>query len=74
MGARQRPFYRIVVMDSRAPRDGRPIEEIGHYSVVLPTKDRVTIALDRVKYWVERGAKMSETVRRLVARASQESQ
>ena len=65
MGARKRPAYRVVVMDSRSPRDGRPIEEIGYYSAVLPSKDQVRIAKDRVEYWMRNGAQMSDTVKRL---------
>lgn len=67
-GSRKRPFYRIVVMDSRAPRDGRPIEEVGHYSPVLPTEQCVTVALDRIEYWRGQGAQMTETVRSLIKR------
>ena len=65
MGVRKRPAYRVVVMDSRSPRDGRAIEEIGYYSAVLPSKDQVCIAKDRVEYWMRNGAQMSDTVKRL---------
>lgn len=60
--------------DSRTPRDGRPIEEIGHYSPVLPNEPRVMIALDRVEYWLGQGAELTETVRSLVKRVKKDAQ
>lgn len=69
-GSKRRPFYRIVVMDSRAPRDGRPIEEVGRYSPVMPVEQCVTVALDRIEYWKGHGAQMTETVRSLLKRAA----
>jgi len=73
IGTRKRPFYRIVVMDSRTAPNGRPIEEIGHSSAVLPVKDQVHIMHDRVDYWCSKGAKVSETVRRLIKRAPRDN-
>lgn len=68
MGAKKRPFYRLVVADSRAPRDGRFIEIIGHYN---PIVDPVELVVDREKAadWLRKGAKPSETVRRLFKQA-----
>jgi small subunit ribosomal protein S16 len=68
MGAKKAPFYRVVVADSRSPRDGRFIEEIGYYD---PTKEPAVIKIDeeRAKYWVGTGAQPSETVRFLLAKA-----
>lgn len=68
MGAKKQPFYRVVVADSRSPRDGRFIEEIGYYN---PTTDPTTIQIkeDRARHWMARGAQPSETVRTLFARA-----
>ena len=68
MGAKKAPFYRVVVADSRSPRDGRFIEEIGYYN---PTKTPVVINIDeeRAKYWVKTGAQPSETVKALLVKA-----
>jgi len=68
MGAKKRPFYRVVVADSRSPRDGRFIEEIGYYN---PTTDPKTIKIDREKAekWLSQGAQPSETVKSLLAQA-----
>ncbi len=65
MGAKKKPFYRIVVADSRTPRDGRFIEEIGYYN---PLRDPAEINVDaeRVKYWISQGAQPSDTVRALL--------
>lgn len=64
MGAKKRPFYRVVVADSRAPRDGRFIEIIGHYN---PIADPVELVVDKekAKDWLEKGAQPSDTVKRL---------
>ncbi|MGL9717487.1 MAG: 30S ribosomal protein S16 [Wolbachia sp.] len=63
-GAKKRPFYRIVVADSRAPRDGRFIERIGQYDPMLPkdNKNRIVIKADRLKYWLNVGAQATERV------------
>jgi small subunit ribosomal protein S16 len=65
-GARQRPSYRIVAIDSRAPRQGRPIDVLGTYD----PKGEGTFSLreDAVQRWIERGAQMSETVASLLRR------
>ncbi len=65
MGSKKRPFYRIVVADSRSPRDGRFIEEIGTYNP-METPFRITLKEDRFKYWLRTGAIPSETVRSLL--------
>ncbi len=61
MGAKKRPFYRVVVVDSRSPRDGKFIERVGYYN---PLKDPAEIKLDeeKVRKWLERGAQPTETV------------
>jgi|SRR5579875_3405456 small subunit ribosomal protein S16 len=66
MGAKKQPTYRFVVADSRAPRDGRFIEILGHYN---PRTTPKTVEVDeaRVKEWLAKGAQPSETVRRLLA-------
>jgi len=68
LGAKKAPFYRVVVADSRSPRDGRFIEEIGYYD---PTKDPAVIKIDeeRAKYWIGTGAQPSDTVKALLVKA-----
>jgi small subunit ribosomal protein S16 len=68
MGAKKRPFYRIVVADSRSPRDGRFIEEIGIYN---PTTDPSVFEVneEKVKDWLKKGAQPSETVKTLLKKA-----
>lgn len=66
-GARNRPFYNIVVADSRHPRDGRFIERIGFYNPVAAEKEEgFRIALDRLTYWQSKGAQASDAVLKLV--------
>ncbi|AJA48140.1 30S ribosomal protein S16 [Clostridium pasteurianum DSM 525 = ATCC 6013] len=67
MGAKKAPFYRIVVADSRSPRDGRFIEEIGYYN---PTTEPITVKVDsdKVAEWMKNGAQPSETVKRLLTK------
>lgn len=64
MGANKKPFYRVIVADSRAPRDGKFIEEIGNYN---PLTDPATINIDgeKAKKWLGNGAQPTETVRAL---------
>ena len=68
MGAKSAPFYRVVVADSRYPRDGRFIEEIGTYD---PCKDPAEIKIDveRAEAWIKTGAQPTETVRGLLKKA-----
>ncbi len=68
MGAKKKPFYRIVVADSRSPRDGRFIEEIGYYD---PLKNPAEVNIDDEKAikWLKNGAQPSETVRALLNKA-----
>jgi small subunit ribosomal protein S16 len=67
MGSKKRPFFRVVVTDSRVARDSRFVEILGHYNPRLkPAK--VEINRERIDYWVKQGAKMSDTVRTLVKR------
>ena len=67
-GAKKRPFYRIVAADSRSPRDGRIIEQLGYYNPVSEP-DELKVDLDRVDYWLSTGAQPSETVASLIKRA-----
>ena len=64
-GAKKRPFYRIVVADSEKPRDGRFLEIVGTYDP-LPDPVKVTLKEERVQYWMDQGAKPSDTVRMLL--------
>lgn len=64
MGAKKNPFYRIVVADSRAPRDGRFIEELGYYDPLTEPKT-VKVDAERVNKWISNGAKPTDTVDRL---------
>lgn len=68
MGKKKQPHYRIVVADSRSPRDGRFVENLGYYNPI-PDPARVVVDLDRVDYWLGEGAIMSATVGNLVTKA-----
>jgi small subunit ribosomal protein S16 len=70
-GAKKRPYYHIVVADSRSPRDGRFIERVGHYNPMLPADhaDRVKLVDDRVKHWVGQGAVATERVAKFLGHA-----
>ncbi len=65
MGAKKAPFYRIVVADSRSPRDGRFIEQVGYYD---PTKEPAVVKVDEeiAKKWLSTGAQPSDTVKKLL--------
>ena len=67
VGTTKRPFYRVVVMESHAPRDGRFVESLGHYN---PRTEPETVQVDheRVAHWIGKGARPSDTVRTLLAR------
>ena len=69
-GTKKRPFYTIVVADSRSPRDGRFIEKVGTYNpmVIQEHPDRQHLNEERIKYWLSVGAQPSERVQRLLAR------
>ena len=68
MGAKKAPFYRVVVADSRFPRDGRFIEEIGYYD---PTKEPPVIKIDadKVQQWISNGAQPTDTVKALLKKS-----
>ena len=70
-GAKNRPYYRVVVADSRMPRDGRYIERVGSYNPMLEHGDenRLVIREDRVKHWLSVGAQATDRVQRLLAQA-----
>ena len=68
VGAKNAPYYRIVVADSRSPRDGKCIEELGSYQP-LKKGDNFKLNLDRAKYWVSKGAQPSDTVASFIKKA-----
>ena len=65
MGAKKAPYYRIVVADSRSPRDGRFIEEIGVYDP-MADGEKIKVDMERAKYWISNGAQPTDTVRGLL--------
>ena len=65
-GAKARPFYRIVIMDTRAPRDSRTIDEIGLYHPIETEEKQIRIDEEKAKLWLSRGAQPSDTVRSLL--------
>jgi small subunit ribosomal protein S16 len=71
-GAKNRPYYKVVVADSRSPRDGKFIEIIGTYDPKKPGNNS-TIKLDRAEYWVSKGAQPSDTVRSLIKKSKKQA-
>ena len=69
MGAKKAPFYRIVVADSRYPRDGRFIEEIGYYNPITEPAE-IKIDADKAKKWIANGAQPTETVKSLLKKSN----
>ena len=67
-GAKKRPIYKVVVADSRFPRDGRFIEKLGFYNPLLPKskKERIKIDIERIKHWISKGARPTLRVSRLL--------
>ena len=68
LGAKKAPFYRVIVADSRSPRDGRFIEEIGYYNP-LTTPAEIKIDADKAKKWLNTGAQPTETVKALLKKS-----
>ena len=65
-GTKKRPYYRIVVMDKRAPRDGKTIEEVGYYHPIEAEDKQILLSEDKVKAWLQNGAIVSDTVRKIL--------
>ncbi len=65
-GTKKRPYYRIVVIDKRAPRDGKTIEEVGFYHPIEVEDKQLHVKEERVREWLENGATPSDTVKRLL--------
>ncbi|MFC7291818.1 30S ribosomal protein S16 [Hirschia litorea] len=70
-GTKKRPYYRVVIADSRSPRDGRFIEKVGHYNPLLSKDDenRVGLEVDKIKEWLAKGALPTERVARFLSEA-----
>jgi len=70
-GVRKRPVYKIVIADSRYPRDGKFIEKVGSYNPLLPKdkKERIKIEAERIKYWIRKGAQPTLRVSRILGEA-----
>ncbi|MGD9018331.1 MAG: 30S ribosomal protein S16 [Desulfobacterales bacterium] len=71
-GAKKRPFYRIVVADSEAPRDGRFLETVGTYNPLYDPAE-VNIKSDRIQYWIDKGAIPTDTVKSLIRKEDKPS-
>lgn len=65
-GTKKRPYYRIVVVDSRTPRDGRTLEEVGLYHPIEKEEAQITFNSERIREWINKGARATNTVRRLL--------
>ncbi len=65
-GTKKRPYYRIVVMDSRAPRDGRTLDEVGLYHPIEAEGKQVVLKEDKIKEWLVKGAQPTATVKKLL--------
>ncbi|MCQ2604624.1 MAG: 30S ribosomal protein S16 [Spirochaetia bacterium] len=65
-GTKKRVYYRMVVIDSRAPRDGRTLEEVGQFHPVEAEDKQVVLNVDRIKEWIGKGALPSQTVKKLL--------
>jgi small subunit ribosomal protein S16 len=70
-GVRKRPVYKIVIADSRFPRDGRFVEKVGSFNPLLPKdqKERIKVEAERIKYWISKGAKPTLRVSRILGEA-----
>jgi len=67
-GTKKRPYYRIVVVDKRAPRDGKTIEELGFYHPIEAEEKQISFDEAKVRDWVDKGAQVSDTVRGILNR------
>ena len=65
-GTKKRPYYRIVVIDSKAPRDGKTIEEVGYYHPIEAEDKQIVFDAEKVRAWVDKGAIVSDTVRSIL--------
>jgi len=65
-GTSKRPYYRIVVIDNRAPRDGKTIEEVGYYHPIEVEDKQIAFDAEKVRAWIDKGATVSDTVRSIL--------
>jgi small subunit ribosomal protein S16 len=65
-GTKRRPFYRVVVMDSRAPRDGRTLDEVGLYHPIETEDAQTKLDEEKIKSWLDKGAQPTDTVRKIL--------
>ena len=65
-GTKKRPYYRLVVMDKDAPRDGRALEEVGYYHPIEAEEKQLHLKEDKIKEWIKKGARPTATVKRLL--------
>ena len=69
-GTKKRPYYRIVVMDIRAPRDGKTIEELGYYHPIETEDKQIKLNQEKAKDWLKKGATVTDTVHRIFNRVN----
>jgi len=69
-GTKKRPYYRIVVVDNRAPRDGKTIEELGYYHPIEAPEKQISFDQEKVRAWVDKGVIVSDTVRGILNKKS----
>ena len=69
-GTKKRPYYRIVVVDSRAPRDGKTIEELGYYHPIEAEEKQISFDQEKIRTWLDKGVKVSDTVRGILNKKS----
>lgn len=69
-GTKKRPYYRIVVMDKHAPRDGKTLDEVGLYHPIEAEDKQIVFDADKVRSWLQNGATVSDTVRRILNKKS----
>ena len=69
-GTKKRPYYRIVVVDSRAPRDGKTIDELGYYHPIEAEEKQISFDQDKIRGWLDKGVTVSDTVRGILNKKS----
>ena len=69
-GTKKRPYYRIVVVDSRAPRDGKTIEELGYYHPIEAEERQISFDQEKIRAWLDKGVTISPTVRGILNKKS----
>ena len=69
-GTKKRPYYRIIVMDSKAPRDGKTIDELGYYHPIEAEEKQISLDMEKVKAWLDKGVTVSDTVRGIINKKS----